>query len=162
MICCSLLLVTLSAEGAGPVHPVLGKEALVVRKPRQVVIYTIAPFPVLSIEQVPGERYIYDYPIRGVVPFPKNQMDSLQTALLDTASYIAPETRKCPFTGAYALMFTKGKQQLVIIISDDPCPKAILFCPGSPVDKKHIDLADNCAILRILRKLGGQPKALRP
>lgn len=160
MICCSLLLVSIAAEGAKPLHPIYGKEAKLVQHPKNVQIYAIDAFPVLSIEQVTGEQYICDYRIRMAVPYTKNQLEVLQSSLLDTASYVVPETRKCPFTGTYALVFQKGKQQLVIVLSNTDCPKAVIFCAGSAIDKKHIDLSDNGTILLALRNITPEkPKA---
>lgn len=141
------------AAHAKNMHKVYGTSDLIIKAAPRVEVYVIDPIPVLSVEQIQGEDYIYDYHVMQSMVVKKKQAADLVKAVLDTSQYLHGLNKKCPFMGKYALHFKKGTRSVTLILSSEPCDKAIIFCPGSVVDKKHIDLVEKSAILAAITKL---------
>ena len=131
-------------------HKVYGDYAQLIAKASTIRTYQIADYPVVSPEQLPNIPYIYDYEIERIYEHDKSSASSFTEHLLDTNQYIFGNQRMCPFVGRYAVEFIKGKFNLTILFSDKACSKIIIFCPGTPIDKKHIDLGENSQIYSAL------------
>lgn len=134
-------------------HKIFGAYEKIVKGSPKVQIYSVDPIPVLSVEQIQGEDYIYDYHVLKVWEFKKRAADKLVVSVLDSTQYLPALNKKCPFMGKYAVHFKKGMQSLTIIVSTNPCDKVIIFCPGSVIDKKHIDIRDQSAIVSAIELL---------
>jgi hypothetical protein len=152
---CSIIavLAVAGAAHAKNMHKVFGTSDQLIKTAPRVEIYIIDPIPVISVEQVQGEDYIYDYHVMQSVMVKKKQAMDLVKAVLDTSQYLHGLNKKCPFMGKYALHFKKGTRAVTLILSTEPCDKAIIFCPGSVIDKKHIDLVEKSNILAAVAKL---------
>jgi hypothetical protein len=140
-----MLAITSSIE-AKNMHKVFGPHDKAIKGSPKVHVFVIDPIPILSLEQVQGENYIYDYKVIQSCVLKKKAAASITSAVLDTTQYMYGVSKKCPFMGKYGLHFRQGKQSVTIIISD-LCAKAIIFCPGSVIDKKHIDLVENSSLV---------------
>ncbi len=127
-------------------HKVFGTHDKVIKNAPKVEVFMIDPIPVLSVEQIQGENYVYDYRVIQSNSLKKKAASAITAAALDTNQYLYGVSKKCPFMGKYAVHFRQGKQSVTIILSD-LCAKAIIFCPGSIIDKKHIDLIENSSIV---------------
>jgi len=134
-------------------HKVFGTSDKIIKGAPKIEIYSIDPIPVMSIEQIQGEDYIYDYHVLKVWSFKKKAANKLVLAVLDSTQYMPAVSKKCPFMGNYAIHFKKGMQSLTLVVSSNPCNKIIIFCPGSIVDKKHIDIIDQSAIIAAIEAL---------
>jgi hypothetical protein len=128
-------------------HKIFGSESKILSGCSKVWVCEIDPIPVMSIDQVQGENYIYDYRIIKSTIHKKKDAGILILGVMDTTQYLYGINKKCPFMGKYAVQFQKGNKSITIIISTEPCDKAIIFCPGSVIDKKHIDLKDKSSII---------------
>jgi len=138
---------------AKTLHPIFGNECRIIKSSCRVQVYLIDPIPVYAVEQVPNEEYIYDYKIMRKMEFKKNIAKVVTDAILDTMQYLPLVTKTCPFMGTYAVKYTVGKKTVTVVISANPCDKVIIFCPGSVIDKKHIDIKDNGTLLAAIRFL---------
>jgi hypothetical protein len=134
-------------------HKIFGTSDKIIKGAPIIQIYSIDPIPVMSVEQVQGEDYIYDYHVIKAWSFKKKAANKLVVASLDTTQYLAGIAKKCPFMGKYAIHFKKGMKSLTIIVSTQPCDKVIIFCPGTVIDKKHIDIMDNSALVAAIEAL---------
>jgi hypothetical protein len=134
-------------------HKVFGMYSSLIAKASNIKVYQIEKYPVVSSEQLPDVMYIYDYGITQVYTPASSLIDSLSIQLLDTTQFLYNDARNCPFVGKYAVEFTKGKSTITLIFSEDPCYKMIVFCPGTDIDRKHIDLGENNAIYQSLKIL---------
>lgn len=134
-------------------HKIFGTSDKIIKGAPKIQIYSIDPIPVMSIDQIQGEDYIYDYHVLKAWTFKKKAADKLVVATLDSTQYMAGIAKKCPFMGKYAIHFKKGMQSLTIIVSTQPCDKVIIFCPGNVIDKKHIDIKENSAIVAAIDSL---------
>lgn len=140
---------------AGNMHKVFGPHAMVIKNSAKISIMAIAPMPILSLDQLPGENYVYDFPVIQTKIVSKKEGFALSSAILDTNQYIYGVNKKCPFMGKFAVQFRQGKTTITLLFSE-PCGKAIIFCPGSIIDKKHIDLIEPSAILNTLKSFVGK------
>jgi len=134
-------------------HKIFDVNDKIIKTAPAVQIYSIDPIPVMSIDQIQGEEYIYDYHVIKAWSFKKKAADKLVVATLDTNQYLSGVTKKCPFIGKYAVRFKKGMKALTIIVSTQPCDKVIIFCDGTVIDKKHIDIKDQSAIVMAIELL---------
>lgn len=148
-----ILLAIAGSVQAKNMHKVFGVDYNIVKNACKVELYMVDAIPVMSIEQVQGNNYIYDYHIIKTKTIRKKEGISLFSAVLDSNQYVYGEAKKCPFMARYAVQFRKGNKSLTIVFSPQPCDKAIIFCPGSIIDKKHIDLVDNSNIVSAIDKL---------
>lgn len=127
-----------------PVHKIFGSHASIILKANSVKIYKIEKYPIVSAEQEQKELYIYDYGVTRTYSYDRTPlMDSLNTFLMDTTQFLHDDQRTCPFVGKYAVEFTRGKKTMTLIFSEKPCYKMIIFCPGTEIDKMHLDLGEN-------------------
>jgi hypothetical protein len=131
-------------------HKVFGLYSSLITKATSVNVFQIEKYPVVSADQLPNVMYKYDYEINKVYEHSSKMANSFVTYLLDSTQYAYDDKRTCPFIGKYAVEFTKGKNTLTIIFSEAPCYKMIIFCPGTDIDKKHIDLGKNNKIYNTL------------
>src|SRR5687767_11788985 len=129
-------------------HKVFGPHENLIKNSCKINIFMIDPIPIMSVEQVQGVQYIYDYKILKSMLLNKKTALLITQAVLDSNQYKYGITKKCPLMGKYAVEFKKGKTSVTLVISADPCGKAVIFCPGSTIDKKHIDLIDNGLIAK--------------
>ena len=134
-------------------HKVFGTDYTTIKNSCKVELYIVDAIPVMSVEQVQGQNYIYDYRIIKAKTVKKKDGSSVFSAVLDTNQYVYGEAKKCPFMAKYAVHFRKGNKSVTIVISIQPCDKAIIFCPGSIIDKRHIDLVDHSSIISAIDKL---------
>ena len=134
-------------------HKVLGTGSKVITSSSRILVYEINPIPVLSVDQIQGENYMYDYQILRSLVFRKKEAAGLIFGVMDTAQYLYGINKKCPFMGKYAIQFGKGTKVITMIVSPEPCEKMIIFCTGSMIDKKHIDLKDQSKIVAALQNL---------
>ena len=134
-------------------HKVFGTDYTTIKNSCKVEMYMVEAIPVMSVEQVQGLNYIYDYLIIKTKTVKKKDAMSVFSAVLDTNQYVYGEAKKCPFMAKYAVRFTKCNKSITVVISPQPCDKAIIFCPGSIIDKKHIDLVDHSSIISTIDKL---------
>lgn len=134
-------------------HKVFGTDDKTIKNSCKVELYMVDAIPVMSIEQVPGQNYIYNYRVIKAMTIKKKAGMSLFSAVLDTNQYVYGEAKSCPFMAKYAIQFRKWNKSVTILISTQPCDKAIIFCPGSIIDKKHIDLVGNSSIIAAIDKL---------
>lgn len=146
--------ITINTNAAN-MHKVYGPHEKVIKNSSKISIMQLAPTPILSLDQLPGENYVYDYPIIKSIVVTKKMGISLTSALLDTTQYLYGINKKCPFMGKYALQYRQGKTSVTILLSE-PCTKAIIFCPGSIIDKKHIDLIERSAIMIAINTFFGK------
>jgi hypothetical protein len=151
-----MLLAIAGSVEAKNIHPVFGTTDQVIRSSSNIEIHIIDPIPVMSLDQVQGQNYIFDYHITRSITLKKSAGKNIVTSLLDSTQYLYGLNKKCPFMGKYAVRFQKGKISVTIILSTEPCDKAVIFCPGSPIDKKHIDLIEKSPIF------GAIERALNP
>lgn len=135
---------------AGNMHKVFGPHERVIKNSSKISIMLLDPTPILSLDQQPGENYVYDYPIIRTSVIAKKIGAALTATILDTNQYLYGINKKCPFMGKFAVQYRQGKTTITMLFSE-PCAKAIIFCPGSIIDKKHIDLIDGSAILNALK-----------
>lgn len=134
-------------------HKVFGTDEKTIKNSPKIELYMIDPIPVLSVEQIYGENYIFDYKVWKSVVLKKKEGVALVNAVLDTNQYVYGIAKKCPFMGKFAVRFQVGRKSLTILISADPCEKAIIFCPGSIIDKKHIDLVEKAGLISTISAL---------
>ena len=140
-------------------HKVFGIDSKIITGSSKIIVYEIDPVPVLSVDQVQSKNYIYDYQILRSIVFRKKNAAGLIFGVMDSTQYLYGINKKCPFMGKYAVQFRKGIKAITMIISPGPCEKTIIFCPGSMIDKKHIDLIDQSKIVAALQKLlASQPE----
>lgn len=144
---------------AGSMHKVFGTHDKVIKNSSKINLWIIDPVPVLSLEQFQGENYIYDFRILQTKVLSKKIGLSLTSAILDSTQYVYDVNKKCPFMGKYAVQFKQGKTTVSIILSE-VCPKAIIFCPGSVIDKKHIDLIESSSIFSAIAGLFGNESTI--
>jgi hypothetical protein len=137
-----ILLAIAGTLNAKNMHKVFGSSDQIIKGASKVIIYKIEQFPIMSVEQQQGKNYIYDYPVTQTITLKRKAAKGIIEATLDTNQYLFGIAKKCAFLGKYALEFRKGTKSLTIILSSNPCDKAIIFCPGSVIDKTHIDLVD--------------------
>ena len=135
------------------VHKVFGTDYLTIKNACKVELYMVDAVPVMSVEQVQGQNYLYDYRIIKAKTVKKKDGTAVFSAVLDSNQYVYGEAKKCPFMAKYAVHFRKGNKSVTIVISTQPCDKAIIFCPGSIIDKKHIDLVDHSSIISAIDKI---------
>lgn len=128
-------------------HKVFGTNDKLIKGSAKIEIYLVDPIPIMSIDQIQGEDYIYDYHVTKSLQIKRKLGIGIVNAVLDTTQYMPGVNKKCPFMGKYAVHFRQGTRSLTIILSADPCDKAIIFCPGSIIDKKHIDLIEKSSII---------------
>lgn len=147
-----MLAIVGSAE-AKNMHKVFGTDEKTIRNSPKIELYMVDAIPVLSVEQIFGENYIFDYKVLKAVVLKKKDGLAITKAVLDTTQYLYGISKKCPFMGKYAVRFQLGKKSLTILISAEPCEKAIIFCPGSIIDKKHIDLVERAGIISTISSL---------
>lgn len=137
-----------------PAHKIFGEYASIILKASTVKIYRIQKYPVVSAEQERNTQYVYDYEITRVYTYDDtDKLDTLTTNLMDTTQFLFEDKRTCPFVGKYAIEFTKGRKKLTIVFSERPCYKVIIFCPGTKIDKMHLDLGENNKIFESLQPL---------
>jgi hypothetical protein len=148
-----LVVATGTIEAQKTMHKIFGSESKIITGSCKVWVYEIDPIPVMSLDQVQGENYIYDYRVLKSMTYRKKDASGLIIGVMDTTQYLYGVNKKCPFMGKYAIQFRKGNRALTIMVSSEPCDKAIIFCPGSIIDKKHIDLKDKGSIVDALRIL---------
>ena len=152
----SLMIILLAASAgiyAKNMHPIFGTSEGLIKGCQKLEVFMVESIPVMSVEQMQGKEYICDYPVVSSSMVKKKDGKSLILAVLDTNQYMSGLIKKCPFMGKYAVRFTKGNQSLTLIISAEPCDKVIIFCPGSPIDKKHIDIKERSAIIAFIEPL---------
>lgn len=153
-ICSILILLAIAGSvEAKNMHKVFGTDERTIKNSPKIELYMIDPIPVLSVEQIFGENYIFDYRVMKSVVLKKKDGLAVTKAILDTNQYIYGNAKKCPFMGKYAVRFQVGKRSVTIILSAEPCEKAIIFCPGSIIDKKHIDLIEKSNIFPTINAL---------
>jgi hypothetical protein len=136
-------------------HKVFGTEVKIIQGASRAILYLVNPTPMLSVDQVQGENYICDHPVVKSITLTKKNIKDLSVAALDTNTYLYGLNKKCPFMGRYAIEFCKGNKSVILLISADPCDKMIIFCPGSVIDKKHLDLRDKGNLMILLNGLLG-------
>jgi hypothetical protein len=136
-------------------HRVFGSEMKIIQGASKAILYLVNPTPMLSVDQVQGENYICDYPVVKSITLAKKNIKDLVVAALDTNTYLYGLNKKCPFMGKYAIQFYKGSKSVILLISTDPCDKVIIFCHGSAIDKKHLDLRDKGNLATLLNGLFG-------
>ena len=134
-------------------HKVFGTDSKIITGTSNVWVYEIDQIPVMSVDQVQGENYVYDYRIIKTVVHKKKDAGLLIFGIMDTTQYLYGLSKKCPFMGKYAVQFKKGNKTITMVISSEPCDKVIIFCPGSIIDKKHIDLKDKSSIVACITNL---------
>ncbi len=145
-----LIFILLAIAGgihAKNMHKVFGTDEKIIRSAAKIDLYMVDVIPVMSPDQIQGENYIYDYRVMKAMSIKKKAGSALIKAVLDTNQYMNGVAKKCPFMGKYAVQFRQGKRSITIILSTNPCEKAIVFCPGSIIDKKHIDIIENSTII---------------
>lgn len=148
-----MLLVLAGSVNAKNMHKVFGTSDKIIKGSAKIELYVIDPIPVMSVDQVQGELYVYDYKVISTLKLSKRGGAMVAIAALDTNQYLYGVNKKCPFMGKYAVHFRQGKSSMTIILSAEPCGKAIIFCPGTIIDKKHIDLVENNRIVAAVEKL---------
>lgn len=141
-----------SAE-AKNMNKIFGTDYTTIKNACKVELYMVDGIPVMSIEQVQGQNYVYNYRVIKAMTVKKKMGMPVFSAVLDTNQYVYGEAKKCPFMAKYAIHFRACNKTVTIIVSAQPCDKAIIFCPGSIIDKKHIDLVDNSSIISAIDKI---------
>ncbi len=62
----------------------------------------------MSVDQIQGENYVYDYRILKTVLVTKKMAGQITLAVLDTNEYLYGLNKKCPFMGKYAIQYRLG------------------------------------------------------
>ena len=149
-----LCLIVSTSFSKDPVHKVFGEYSSIILKASSIKVYKIQQYPVVATEQEKKTLYIYDYGVTRIFHYDDiNNLDSLTNYLMDTTQFLYEDRRMCPFVGKVAVEFTKGRQKLTLVFSEQPCYKVIIFCPGTDIDKTHLDLGENNRIYDTLLKL---------
>lgn len=134
-------------------HKVFGTDEKIIKGSSKVWIYSIEQIPVMSVDQMQGENYVYDYRIIKTITSTKKMAGAITLAVLDTTQYFYGLNKKCPFMGKYAVQYRKGQKSITLVISAEPCEKVIIFCPGSVIDKKHIDIKTGSRIITAIESV---------
>lgn len=149
----ALTLAGVQAQKQKKTHPIYGVQENLIKNPSNIWIHQVESTPVYPIQQQPSVKYIFDYPIIHSFRFNKKMGLNLISSLRDSVQYMVEATKKCVFLGKYAITFKKGKKEMTLLISSEPCDKMIIFCEGSPIDKKHIDLKEKSSIINAIEGL---------
>lgn len=153
----SILIISFSIIGhTTSTHPIFGQFEKIIGKSKKITLHLIDQYPVFPVEQAPEQEYILDYPIQNSLILEKSISTTVVTALLDSNNYIQDNQRKCSFLGQFAIQIHHKKFPITILLSSLECPKAIIFCEGQNIDKKHYDLTDQNQIIPILSGLSGK------
>lgn len=134
-------------------HKVFGTDDKIIKGSSKVYIYAIESTPIMSVDQMQGENYVYDYRIIKTIVATKKMAGALTLAVLDTNEYFYGLNKKCPFMGKYAVQYRTGQKTITLTISSEPCEKLIIFCPGSVIDKRHIDIRIKSRIITAIETL---------
>lgn len=158
-VCMVLILLAIAGSlEAKNMHKVFGTDDKTIKNSCKVGLYMIDMIPVMSVDQIQGENYVYDYRIIQSISLNKKAGTVFANAVLDTNQYVYGDAKRCPFMGKYALHFRQGKHSVTIVISVEPCEKVVIFCPGSVIDKKHIDLIAGSSLIAAFTGMFGVEK----
>ncbi len=134
-----------------------------IKESEDIELFLIKETPINPLEQDSNKTYLCDYEAYAKVFTSSKQSDSIKIALLDTTNYIADVEKKCMIMPKYALRLKTKKDTLDIVLSDNPCAKAIaknslLKTPKIDKEKKkedmfYVDLKTENTIIKLIQSV---------
>ena len=133
----------------------------IIKSSKDVELFFVGDTPVNPLEQTTDKIYLCDYEVSSQISISKEQSDSIKTALLDTTNYMYDVEKKCMMMAKYAMRLTTKNDTLDIVLSDNPCAKAIASSSllKNPTDEEgekgtfYIDLTSDNTLLQTIKEI---------
>ena len=119
---------------------IFGNKAFVIQNHSDVALFEVESYATKLDSQEKKKQYFADYEVTKKVEISRRDKKHLQETSLEAKNYETKIFKSCPFVAKYALVFTKGEEQIVLIISAKTCGKVIIFDKKDEKYTKNYDL----------------------
>ncbi len=131
-------------------HKIFQRYVGIVKRAASIAVFSIDTNPVEEEVQDSTKKYVAGYPVMNAVTLTHTKTANLKKAVLQQENYLSDATKRCPFEGRYAVVFTKGKKKVTIITSSSACRKVKVYLPGTSLAAQSYDLPDSNSIEKAL------------
>ena len=121
-------------------HPIFGNKVFVIQNHSDVALFEVESYATKLDSQDKKKQYVADYQIKKKIDISKKHKKHLQETCLEVKNYETKTFKSCPFVAKYALVFTKGEEQITLIIGEKTCGKVIIFDKKDEKYTKNYDL----------------------
>ena len=121
-------------------HLVFGNKAFIIQNNTEIAFFEVENYRIKPDSQDQKKQYVADYQIKKRIDISKKHKKQLQETCLEVKNYETKTFKSCPFVAKYALVFTKGEEQIMLIIGEKTCGKVIIFDKKDEKYTKHYDL----------------------
>jgi hypothetical protein len=134
-------------------HLIFGNKAFVIQNYADVTLFEVESYATKLDSQDKKKQYINDYQIIKKIDLSRKEKKYLQESVLEVKNYETKTFKSCPFVAKYAIVFTKGEEQITLIISAKSCEKVIIFDKKDVKNTKNYDLNEKNSIEEKILKI---------
>jgi hypothetical protein len=146
-LCCVLLVAGKSCNSKA-----LGDFFNLLKTSDKVELFVVEAFPTAAAEQNLSATYVADYKVLEFIATDPAEATALTLAAVEVKNFDIVNVKSCPFMAKYALRFSKGKDQVTLVLSPSPCGKTrILYASGAK--EKALDLTPENRLEAAIQKI---------
>ena len=123
-------------------NKIFGNKAFVVHNHTDVALFEIENYRTSLDSQDKKKEYVADYQINKKIELSRRDKKHLHEVALEVSNYETVTFKSCPFVAKYAVVFSKGDEQITLIISAKACGKVIIFDKKDEKYTKNYDLVE--------------------
>ena len=121
-------------------NKIFGNKTFVLDDHTEVALFEVENYRTSLDSQDKKKQYVADYQVSKKINLTKRDKRHLEEASLEVKNYETKTFKSCPFMAKYALVFTKGEEQITLIIGEKTCGKVIIFDKKNEKYTKNYDL----------------------